>query len=396
MSLHKRSFMLLSFNLLLVFVLASCGPAATVIAPVNTVAPGPGLDLASTQAVGTISAQQTLQAAITSTFTPLPQPSATNTPWPTLRPSSTPLPTWTVVPLLGPTATITRDPAQAGCDVVRVVKDVSIPPGYYLAPGQTFTKTWRLQNAGTCTWLAGMYDLVFDSGEQLSGPDSLKLSANVLPGEMIDVSVGLRAPANHGLYRGYWKLRNASGLTFGQGDGLQPFVVDIQVGGVSNLRYDFLGFFCQAEWKGDGKPLPCIGKDGDPDGFVLVQVRPRLEDGSVDDEPALLTNPPAASDGVIMGIFPEFTVRSGDRFKAVVGCEYESTACNVTFELNYQVGDGPIQNYAHWDATYDKKFTVVDVDLSQLAKTTVHFVLTVRSNGPTGGNRAQWLKPRIE
>ena len=46
---------------------------------------------------------------------------------------------------------------------------------------------------------------------------------------------------------------------------------------------------------------------------MRVQDNPRLEDGSTDNEPALLTNPPAASDGVILGIFPEGTrSRSGE------------------------------------------------------------------------------------
>lgn len=388
----KTFFLLVSFGLLLI--LAGCAQL------IPTVAPAAVANQAATQAVQTIAAQQTSQAVFTPTLIDTPLPSATAIVLPTLRPSSTPLPTWTpVTPIapIGPAPTITLDPALAGCDVLRVVKDVTIPPGYYLSPGLTFTKTWRLQNTGTCTWLAGMYELVFDSGEQLSGPASVKLLSNVLPGEMIDVSVSLKAPDNHGQYRGYWKLRNASGLTFGQDNGQKPFYVDIMVGNRSaDLRYDFFGFFCQAVWKGDGKQIPCMGKDGDPDGFVLFQQYPRLEDGSTDNEPALLTHPPASDDGVIMGIFPEFYVINGDHFMAVLGCEYEATACDVTFELNYQIGEGPIQNYAHWKATYDQKFTVVDIDLYELARSKVRFVLTVRSNGPKEGNRAQWLKPRIK
>lgn len=360
-------------------------------------APAAVANPAATQAVQTLAAQETLQAgAPTPSPTRTPRPSATAYVLPTLRPSSTPLPTWTPPPQLGPAPTITLDPALAGCDVLRMVKDVNFPPGAYLTPGRVFTKTWRLQNAGTCTWLAGSYEVIFDSGEQMSGPASFKLPANVLPGEMIDISVSLTAPQNHGVYRGNWKLRNAGGLPFGQVDGQQPFFVDILVGNVSNLRFDFLGFFCQAEWRGDGVQLPCIGKDGDPRGFVLVQVNPRLEDGSTDNEPGLLTNPPAASDGVILGIFPEFTVHTGDHFMAVLGCEYKAADCNVTFELNYTIDEGPIQNYARYPATYDQKFMVVDTDLYQLKGKTVRFVLTVRSNGPTDGNRAQWLKPRIQ
>ena len=280
-----------------------------------------------------------------------------------------------------------------------MVKDVSIAEGLYVSPAMQFTKTWRLQNAGSCTWLRDQYELVFDSGDQLNGPLSARLPANVLPGEMIDVSVSLRSPDNHGHYRGNWKLRNANGLTFGQDAGLKPFYVDINVGGTStslDLRYDFLSFFCQAEWRNDGGQLPCMGQDGDPDGFVRILARPVLEDGTIDDEGALLTNPTAEREGVIMGIFPEFTVIPGDHFLAVIGCEYQATKCDVTFELNYKVGEGPIQNYAHWVAKNDKKFEVLDIDLKDLGRTKLRFVLTVRSNGPSEGNRALWLKPRIK
>ena len=52
-------------------------------------------------------------------------------------------------------------------DLAQFVRDVTIPDGSTYAPGATFTKTWRLRNAGTCTWSG--YVLVFDSGDAMNG-----------------------------------------------------------------------------------------------------------------------------------------------------------------------------------------------------------------------------------
>ena len=65
-------------------------------------------------------------------------------PSPTAQPS-TPTPgfTHTPVPQLSPT----QCAPQAA-----LLQDVSIPPGTVLEPGQSFTKTWRVQNTGSCSW----------------------------------------------------------------------------------------------------------------------------------------------------------------------------------------------------------------------------------------------------
>ncbi|NIP41529.1 MAG: hypothetical protein GWN00_05010, partial [Aliifodinibius sp.] len=41
-----------------------------------------------------------------------------------------------------------------------------------LTPRTAFTKVWRLQNVGTCTWTAD-YDMVFISGDRMGG-DAVK------------------------------------------------------------------------------------------------------------------------------------------------------------------------------------------------------------------------------
>ena len=117
--------------------------------------------------------------------------------------------------------------AVSYCDWVAFVKDVSIPDGTQLYTGQTFTKTWRLQNRGTCTWTSD-YMLVFVGGDQMGGTTAVRLLGNVAPGQIVDVSVTLAAPDQRGHYVGYWMLRNPSGAVFGFGDKAEKaFYVEI-------------------------------------------------------------------------------------------------------------------------------------------------------------------------
>ena len=105
-----------------------------------------------------------------------------------------------------------------------------MPDGSAFAPSTAFTKTWRLKNIGTCTWNSA-YLLVFSSGNAMGGPASQPLTTGtVAPGQMVDISVNLTAPAAYGHYRGYWKLQNPSGVKFGLGaQAASAFYVDINV-----------------------------------------------------------------------------------------------------------------------------------------------------------------------
>jgi hypothetical protein len=173
-------------------------------------------ELQATGAAQTVAAQLT-QVAIQQTSAP---PPATNTP---AAPTDTPLPPVTDTPA-PPTVT----PTPACTDLVAFVSDVSIPDNTYFAASQSFTKTWRLKNAGTCTWTTG-YALVFDSGNIMGGPTSQNLAGSVAPGANVDVSVSLTSPASNGTHRGNWKLRNDRGTIFGLSGG-GPFYVQIIVG----------------------------------------------------------------------------------------------------------------------------------------------------------------------
>ena len=100
-------------------------------------------------------------------------------------------------------------------------------------PGESFTKTWRLRNSGTCTWNT-QYDLVFDSGRAMGAPASIPLPGNVPPNSTVDLSVDMTAPTTNGTFKGNWLLRNEDGETFGIGsDASTAFWVQIRVGPTS-------------------------------------------------------------------------------------------------------------------------------------------------------------------
>jgi len=119
-------------------------------------------------------------------------------------------------------------PSSEG-DVLIFVEDVTIPDGSIFEPGETFTKTWRVQNGGENTWTTG-YALLFHEGERMGGLYEVHLEDEVLPNETVDLSVELTAPEEQGTYTGNWIMRNPDGVLMGTGpENDQPFFVMIEV-----------------------------------------------------------------------------------------------------------------------------------------------------------------------
>ncbi len=109
--------------------------------------------------------------------------------------------------------------------------DVNIPDDTIMQPGQEFSKTWRLINAGTCAWNSS-YQVIWYWGEQMSSAASYPLEGETAPGKPADITVNLIAPQKPGVYQSNWKLRNPDGKVFGvgPGEGLY-FYVRISVAG---------------------------------------------------------------------------------------------------------------------------------------------------------------------
>ncbi len=118
------------------------------------------------------------------------------------------------------------------------VSDVTIADGSYIAPGNTFIKTWRIRNNGTTTWTTN-YKLVFVSGTQMSSVSSVNLPYNVAPGQTVDISVQMTAPTNTGSFKSEWMLVNEAGTRFGVGNNCQTPVWAQIVNYVQTYNYNY-------------------------------------------------------------------------------------------------------------------------------------------------------------
>jgi hypothetical protein len=136
--------------------------------------------------------------------TPTPRPTDTPTSTPPPTPTSTPTPTRTPTPTNTPTCTPTPVPPEA-----EYVADVTIPDGTYVEPVQPFTKTWRVRNCGPVDWGSGTH-LVFSSGRQMGGVSPTPVE-DASPGDVVDVSVDMVAPAQLGSYAARWVLVGGGG-----------------------------------------------------------------------------------------------------------------------------------------------------------------------------------------
>ena len=194
--------------ILVVFVLAGCNMPAKAIETT---------DVEVTSAYQTVQAQLTQVLAQTPSVQPtlgLPTENVENQPEITKAESSH-----------TSTPAVLCDQASAAYPKI----DITIEDDTEMVPGEPFVKTWRVVNAGTCTWTPD-YAVVFFSGEQMEAPDSQLLNVYVAPGQSVDISVDMIAPSSAGSYQGNWKIRNADGLLFGIGPGGEsPFWVRIEV-----------------------------------------------------------------------------------------------------------------------------------------------------------------------
>jgi hypothetical protein len=172
-----------------------------------------------TNAAATLAAQQlTLQAS---------SPSFTPTVFASLTATFTALasPTLFTQPQLS-TNTPSAPSGAVGCDNSLHVTDVTFPDDTAVTPGQAMTKTWKLQNTGTCPWTP-TYKVTFLSGNAMGGA-ATPIGVTVQPGQPADISIALTAPATAGDAIGYWILTNDSNQNFGT-----SFYIRIKVGGTS-------------------------------------------------------------------------------------------------------------------------------------------------------------------
>ena len=181
-----------------ILLITACGGSDTDVTP--TLNP----EQLQTQAVETFSAALTQTAFAAPTQTPVYTPTTLPTFAPVATSAAITLPAVTQPAAVSPTAS---------CYQLRFVVDVTIPDNTPMTPGQTFTKTWKVKNTGSCAWDAG-FKFAFVGGEQMSGA-TYTLPSSVAANAEIDISVPMTAPNKTGSLRGNWRMQTAGGQYFG-------------------------------------------------------------------------------------------------------------------------------------------------------------------------------------
>ncbi|MBN1453316.1 MAG: hypothetical protein JW963_20040 [Anaerolineales bacterium] len=214
---RNRKYNFLSILILFTLLLSSCGSAA-----VET-------DTISTAVAMTVAAQETERAQATAT--PIAtEAGRTSTPE-AADVISTPTKAPTFAPPTAPGPIGSGDP----CLLANLVSE-TIPDGMIMQPGETFWKTWRLKNNGTCTWNSA-YKIVYWSGDLMGGLLEYQLPEEVGPGEEVDITLYMKAPTSNGNYTSSWKLQSEWGGQFGVGQYDTPFWVKVNVNDESNPDY---------------------------------------------------------------------------------------------------------------------------------------------------------------
>ena len=206
----------LSILMLIALFVTSCGSAET------------ESDTVATAVAMTVVAKETEMAQATVTLSP----KETST-------SSIPEVDFTSTPAQAPTFAPPTAPGPLGsvdaCLLANFVSE-TIPDGTIMKPGETFWKTWRLKNNGTCTWNS-KYKIVYWSGDLLGGLLEYPFPEVVRPGEEVNITLFLKAPEANGNYASYWKIQSEWGGQFGVGQYDEPMWVQMNVNDSSNPNY---------------------------------------------------------------------------------------------------------------------------------------------------------------
>ena len=163
------------------------------------VAATPTTDLGGvrTEAVSTFAAQLTATAATVPTAT------ATETLSPTETPGEA-----------GTASTSESGSPTPSCYKLKYLQDVTIPDDTLMTPALVFTKTWQVQNNGTCSWRPG-FKLGLVGGIAMGGSPYV-LPADVAPGSKVELSIKMVAPTNQtGIIQGTWRMADDGGNRFG-------------------------------------------------------------------------------------------------------------------------------------------------------------------------------------
>jgi hypothetical protein len=178
---------------------------------------GPTLDMNAvfTQVAATVAADYTLTAQAMPAATNTPESTVTPPPSPTLAQSAilTPPPVAASPTFLAVTAAPTFSSTAYDCYDAALEADVTIPDGTKFDPGDSFEKTWRVKNTGTCDWTAD-FKITYVGGD-LFGSDTTKIRQRVLVDSTKDITLRMVAPSSSGTVTSSWQMATDDENLFG-------------------------------------------------------------------------------------------------------------------------------------------------------------------------------------
>ena len=299
--------------------------------------------------------------------------------------------------------------AHAACtNAAAFIMDKAPLDNTKLDPGATFSKSWVVQNVGTCTWDSS-YELVnIDTGgDPFGGTPATVTTSTVGRYQTITLTVnGMTAPAATGTYTSNWML-SVSGVKFGVGGwggaGV-PIFTKIKVVAPPAVAFYFADKASSATWTSGTtsvtSPVPFGSMPGSIDGSAISGSTFKLEDGTTPAKSILFTADkyPHSAPHYIQAEYPDmYSVKSGDRFQATVGCE-TSASCWVSFSLQFRYSSGgtvyTLGTFLEKNEGLTRK---VDISLNSLAGKNVQFILRgYNYRYPAGdGEAAIWGDPVI-
>lgn len=179
--------------------------------------PAPTLDVNEIvqQVAATLQMGYTQTALAIPTATITPEPTITAPPSTASEPLLITTPTLVMTPTLSGPTPLPVNPATAnGCYNAALVADVTVPAGTGFKAGDTFKKTWRLINTGTCEW-TGEFKITY-AGGNLFGSDTTKIRRRVGVGGIADISLDMVAPSGlSGTVVSNWQMATDDGNLFG-------------------------------------------------------------------------------------------------------------------------------------------------------------------------------------
>lgn len=95
----------------------------------------------------------------------------------------------------------------------RFIADTTVEDGTQFAPRTPFVKVWKMKNVGATAW-PDPTRLIFVGGDVLSDTDAVVVPS-LQPGEAVDISVDMVAPASAGRYVSKFRLCTPEGSRFG-------------------------------------------------------------------------------------------------------------------------------------------------------------------------------------